>query len=111
MRRFIQFPIRYRAAQSAPSSTAPPWQTTLLINISENGLFMTGSERLSNGSLLDIQFELPASRERIEAVGRVLRLNTVQEGMIYEYGVQFIKISSPQRKRLAAFAAERDTAA
>ena len=61
-RRFIQFPLRYRRA----GMTGASWQTTLLINISENGLFMTAAEALQLDNLLDIEFTPPGRTELIQ---------------------------------------------
>jgi len=114
IRRFIQFPVQFRpttnptspSAHEPADSSSDPWQTTLLINISENGLFMTAGQEMKIGDLWDFQFQLPQRPHRIMATGRVLRVNTVQPGIIYECGVQFVRLSEPDRKLLADFASE-----
>ena len=114
IRRFIQFPVQFRPTTNPTSPTAHdpadsssgPWQTTLLINISENGFFMTAGQEMQIDDLFDFQFQLPQRPERIFATGRVQRVNTVQPGSIYECGVQFIRLSEAHRKILADFVVE-----
>ncbi len=101
--------VRYRVIKTPPDiqemfkkvSTAQKFTVTK--NISAGGLVFVSKEKLPMGAILDLQIELPDSKEPIQCLGKIVREETKDEESIYEAAVCFLDLSSSLRSRFERF--------
>jgi TonB family protein len=68
----------------------------IVLNISEGGLVLTAAEPLPQDSLLLMRFQLPGSKDWIEATGKIIWISESKR----EAGVRFVDISQDARDRI-----------
>ena len=78
----------------------------ILLNMSEGGLAVQSAMVLRSGDLPHIRFQLPGSREWINARARVLRLSESQK----EAAVEFVQISEDAKAQIREWVAGSDVA-
>jgi c-di-GMP-binding flagellar brake protein YcgR len=69
-------------------------------NVSAGGLLFVSSELVNVGSILELKIELPDSKEFIECLIKVVRVEEIEENRNYDVAGQFLDITSAQRTRL-----------
>ncbi|MBW2229409.1 MAG: TIGR02266 family protein [Deltaproteobacteria bacterium] len=69
-------------------------------DINEGGLFIETEKPSQPGTEVMMQFHLPATDERIETVGVVVRVSTGDASMPSGMGIEFEELSHDDRKRI-----------
>ena len=105
----IKANIRYRTVKSTSESfTRNPEieQLSVTKNISAGGLVFAASEPIPIGAVVELKIELPAVKEPIECVGRVVRIKEIEAEQIYDIAVCFLDLSGAARQKLVQFVQE-----
>jgi TonB family protein len=79
----------------------------IILNISEGGLVLTAAEPLPDDRLPRMRFQLPGSRDWIEASGQVAWISESRR----EAGVRFVDISDDARNRIKSWISSEPSAA
>ena len=74
-------------------------------NLSGGGLLLKVRSRYSIGDLISIQIFLPDGKSPLEAVGKIVRVQSEpkEEHLPAHYGVEFVQIDERDRSRIIAF--------
>ena len=74
-------------------------------NLSGGGLLLKVRSRYSIGDLISIQIFLPDGKSPLEAVGKIVRVQSEpkEEHLPAHYGVKFVQIDERDRSRIIAF--------
>lgn len=98
--------IDKRATKRVPVKLKVDWksESTFLFenatNISEQGIFIKTDQLLKKGTILNLQFAIPDSKQKVQAEGKVVWINKGEgsKGM----GIQFTKLSDVDRETILA---------
>lgn len=80
-------------------------------NISEGGVFLETYEKLAADDRLEFKLKLPVSSQFILIRGKVVWTREVETGKWYYYGISFIEIDPNDKKLIAKYIAEFQSAA
>ncbi|MCI4397930.1 MAG: PilZ domain-containing protein [Acidobacteria bacterium] len=76
------------------------------MNLSPSGILIITGRKLKIGDMVHLQITLPREREKVKAVGRVVREAKEIESRLNAYGLQFDEISEGDRERIRLFTSE-----
>jgi diguanylate cyclase (GGDEF)-like protein len=83
----------------------PDFHELQTVNISEQGLLFLVDQRLSLGTLIDVQLTLPDSDREVACTGRVVRVEEKRGGR-YQAALRIVEIGTRDRSRLAKYIQE-----
>ncbi|MCB0271963.1 MAG: TIGR02266 family protein [Bdellovibrionales bacterium] len=73
-------------------------------NISEHGIFIQTNQPLKKGTVLELEFLIPDSNQKVKAIGKVVWVNPYRKNSEKNYnpgmGVQFENLSDIDRETL-----------
>ncbi len=69
-------------------------------NISEHGIFVEINKPLPPGTLLNLEFSLPDSKEKIKAMGEVIWVNSLKGDSNPGMGVRFVNLNDIDRETI-----------
>lgn len=72
-------------------------------NLSAVGLLVVSDKKLDLGSAVDLQFYLPDSPERLALKAKVVRIEELVEGEIFDLGLEFLEIDDVTLAKINAF--------
>ena len=101
--------IRYKVLKKAngPAAGTPPEQFAATVNISAGGLLFTAKENLTVGSILEMKIEIMDDAGPVECLTRVVRVQEIEEGQLFEIAVCYLDLSSGNRARLDKYVVEK----
>ena len=82
----VHFKVYYRREDDSPKSI----QEALTANISEGGVLITGKRAHFVSTILYLAIIAPQREKPIKTKGKVIRVEEVEEGKLYEMGIQFL---------------------
>ena len=80
------FEIRYRVTGELTTA----WHVGMIINIGAGGMRIRSAETIPPDTLIDLEIQLPSTRERLALRGRMI-WNQVQAADVVEYGIEFLE--------------------
>ena len=101
-------PLSYRVRDVADSKGSETGQR-VSINIGGGGLLFSVEEPVAISTVMDIEIELPASPIPMSVVGRVVRVEEIDESKRYDVGIEFLEICDEDRRSLDEFIRDRLT--
>lgn len=106
-----QRPIHYRPLQRVEARDME-LRKGLDINISAGGLCLMVSHPIPEGAFLELRFDFPPPEAPVYALGRVVRVETVEDKMEtrYSIGIRFTNISPKDQERINAYILGHSTA-
>ena len=79
-------------------------------NVSSTGIFIESNLFLQEGVIVRLQFLLPGSDFAVDAVGRVIRVESrmePQEGIVPGLGIEFLEITDEEKAQIETFASDK----
>ncbi len=95
-----------RRSQRTPAQIAVQYETVdelfteFTRNINEGGLFVATESPLEVDEAVQLSFQLPGASESIRAVGRVVRVQTKDEGGVAGMGIEFEQLDEFARSAI-----------
>jgi len=96
----------FESEQDLLKRGSAPEHLNVTKNISAGGLLFTSDQQASIGSILDLKIKSPGEEAAIECLGRVVRIEELNEGKSYDIAICFLDLTSAQRMRLDMFVKE-----
>lgn len=105
-----QRPILYRPLQKVESADAFQ-REGLDINISAGGLCIVVTHKIPEGAFLELKFDFPPPEQPVYALGRVVRVETIEDKMETRYalGIRFTNINPKDQKRIDTYILGQDS--
>lgn len=99
-----QRPIHYRPLQRVEARDMEPHEGQDM-NISAGGLCLMVSHPIAEGAFLELRFDFPPPEVPVYALGKVVRVETVEDKMETRYaiGIRFTNISPKDQERINAY--------
>ena len=88
------FKVQYRVGEVGGA-----WEAATAINISAVGVRLRSDQPIEQGSRLELQIQLPASREPLDVLGIVV-WNRMQAPNVTEVGVEFLNLTLVQQTKI-----------
>lgn len=94
--------LRYKAYKSKEELRTGfvPEQLSVTKNISAGGILFASDEAFAVGTVLELKIELPDSKEAVECLARMIRIEEIEAGKSYNIAANFLDMTSAQRVRL-----------
>jgi len=109
-RRYIRvpshFPVKYYSAED-PSAGRTPYES-MSDNISVGGVMFFAEKRFELNELLRIEFKIEEASRSIQmsVLGRVVWVDEIENGILYNTGVEFQNLTRQQKEDLGRFVEE-----
>jgi c-di-GMP-binding flagellar brake protein YcgR len=90
--------VEYRKKQLLPKEQ---WKQAEIKQVSKHGISLTVRAFAKEGEVWEIMLHLPAYREPIKAVVKVIKVRRESAGLSSDVGLEFMKIKESGRKKLS----------
>ena len=91
------FEARYRPSGDIGAS----WYTATIVDLSAGGIRIRSAESMAPDSLVELEIQLPSTRERLALRGRIMWYYVQAAGLV-EHGIAFIEIERTQQIQIDA---------
>ena len=78
-------------------------------NISALGLLVLSDQNIEIGSLVRIEFDLPESPEHVAVQAKVVRIEEIAAGKLYDIGIEFVDIDDLTLAKINAIVIQDST--
>jgi len=102
----VELPVKFNKFN--PSNDSKFDKQGQTINISAGGILFKTQKRLSVGTIIELELELPEGRKNIQCLGRILRLNELEEEGNYEIAICFLDLPNSEMLRLDQYLKSTD---
>jgi len=95
--------IRYKvfaSKEELAKRKSSPEQYSVTRDISAGGLLFISPELLAVGAFLEMIIELPDKKDPIECLSKVVRVEEIELGKMYDIAAHFLDVTSAQRARI-----------
>ncbi len=72
-------------------------------NLSAGGLSLLTNQKFEKNSILRLSIELPDSKDPVECLSRIVRIDKSQDGSCYDAAICFLDLSGKDRLKLEHF--------
>lgn len=104
----VEIPVDFQVQEGVPEATELPL-SGVIRNISSGGVLMMVSEdAVPEGKVLRLSFALNVETPLQEIPGKIVRVEKMQNGKKYEYGVEFIDIHNRLRDIIMRYVFNRE---
>lgn len=102
--------ILYRPLQKVEAADALQ-REGLDVNISAGGLCLVVAHKITEGAFLELKFDFPPPEQPVYALGKVVRVETVEDKMEtrYELGIKFTNINPKDQERINTYILGHDS--
>lgn len=95
------FTLRFRIRPQDTKEKPGGWDIALLQNLSAGGLLFTSDKAIEMGSFLDFSLNSPASKDPINGIGKIIRVEKRdQKPVLYYLAVFFTQIDEEDREAI-----------